>query len=70
MNTFARHPERSLRERFGDAFTGSIFAIIASQPLGRLVQRFLTTRADVQAMEIVGVRTYFPGVRKVLTRGA
>lgn len=70
MNTFARHPERSLRERFGDAFTGSIFAIIASQPIGRLVQRFLTTRADVQAMEIVGIRTYFPGVRKVLTRGA
>ena len=70
MGTFTRHAERPLRERFGDAFTRSIFAIVAAQPIGRLVQRYLTTRADVQAMEIVGVRTYVPGVRKVLTRGA
>lgn len=70
MNTFAQHPERRLRDRFGDAFTGSIFAIIAAQPLGRLVQKYLTTRADVEGVEIVDVRTYFPGVRKVITAGA
>ena len=63
-------PERRLRDRFGDAFTGSIFAIVAAQPLGRLVQKFLTTRADVDAMQIVEVRTFFPGVRKVITSGA
>ncbi|MEI6136056.1 MAG: DUF6391 domain-containing protein [Chloroflexota bacterium] len=70
MRAFARHPERRLRDRFGDAFNASIIAIVAAQPLGRLVQRYLTTRADVQAMEIVEVRQYFPGVRKVITRGA
>ena len=70
MRTFAKHPERALRDRFGDAFTGSIFAIIAAQPIGRLVQRYLTTRADVAGMSIVEVRTYFPGVRKVITSGA
>lgn len=70
MRVFAKHPERPLHDRFGDAFTGSILAIVAAQPLGRLVQRFLTTRADVQRMEIVEVRTYLPGVYKVITRGA
>ena len=70
MNAFARHDERPLRDRFGSAFTGSIFAIIAAQPLGRLVQRYLTTSADVQGMAIVDVRWYAPGVRKVLTSGA
>ena len=29
-----------------------------------------TTRADVAGMSIVEVRTYFPGVRKVITSGA
>lgn len=70
MRALAKHPARPMRDRFGDAFTGSILAIIAAQPLGRLVQRHLTTRADVQRMEIVGVRSYLPGVRKVITRGA
>lgn len=65
-----RHPERPARERFGDVFNASILAIVAAQPLGRLVQRHLTTRADVQGMEIAEVRQYLPGVRKVLTRGA
>ena len=70
MNTFAKHPERRLRDRFGDAFTGSIFAIVAAQPLGRLVQKYLTTRADVDGMQVIEVRTFFPGVRKVITSGA
>ena len=63
-------PGRPLRDRLGNAFTASIFAIIAAQPLGRLLQRMVTTSADVQDMEIVEVRTYLPGVRKVITRGA
>ncbi len=70
LRTLSRHPERPLRDRFGDMFNASIVAIIAGQPIGRLVQRYLTTRADVQAMAIVEVRSYFPGVRKVITRGA
>lgn len=70
MRALARHPKRPMRDRFGDAFTGSILAIVAAQPLGRLLQRYLTTRADVQRVEIVEVRSYLPGVRKVVTRGA
>ena len=70
MNALARHPGRPMRDRFGDAFSGSIVAIIASQPLGRLLQKFVTTRADVDRMDIVEVRTYFPGLRKVITSGA
>lgn len=63
------HPSRPLRERAGDAFTGSVLAVVTAQPAGRLLQQWLTTRGDVQAMEIVGIRSYFPGVRKVITRG-
>ncbi len=70
MRVFSRHPERTAGDRLGDAFTASIAAILAAQPLGRWVQRYLTTRADVQDVEIVGLRAYFPGVRKVITRGA
>ncbi|MDA0300914.1 MAG: DUF6391 domain-containing protein [Chloroflexi bacterium] len=70
MKTFAKQSDRPLRDRFGDAFTGSIFAIIAAQPLGRLLQRYVTTRADVDGMQIVEVRSYLPGVRKVITSGA
>ncbi|MFA7248273.1 MAG: DUF6391 domain-containing protein [Dehalococcoidia bacterium] len=70
MNAVSRNPGRPAWDRFGDAFTLSLFAIIAAQPLGRLLQRYLTTRADVQRMEVVEVRTYFPGVRKVITAGS
>ncbi len=70
INALTKHPERRMRDKFGDAFTGSILAIIGSQPLGRLLQRYVTTSADAQGMEIVEVRTYMSGVRKVITRGA
>lgn len=63
-------PVRPLRDRLGNAFTASIVAIIAAQPLGRLLQRTVTTRTDVERMEIVEVRSYLPGVHKVITRGA
>lgn len=70
MSALTKHTDRPLRDRFGEAMTASILAIVAAQPLGRLVQRYLTTRADVQAMSIVRVQTYVPGVRKVITSGA
>ena len=70
MRALSRQPGRPMRDRFSDGFTGAIVALIAAQPLGRLLQKYVTTRADVQQMEIVEVRTYLPGVQKVITRGA
>ena len=70
MRALSKHPERPMRDRFGDGFTSAIFALIAAQPMGQLLQKYVTTRADVQDMEIVRVRTYFPGVQKVITRSA
>ena len=34
------------------AFSNAVFAIVASRPLGRLVQRHWTTSADVESMSI------------------
>lgn len=58
----------SPRARFGNAVTASMLAVIAAQPLGRLVQRYVTTRADLEHVELTDIRTYLPGVRKVRTR--
>jgi len=58
------------RSRFGTAVTAAMLAVIAGQPLGRLVQRYLTTRPDLEHVEITDIRTFFPGVRKVRTRSS
>ncbi len=57
-----------LRRRFGSAFTAAMVAVVAAQPLGRAVQRHLTTRSDLDRVELTGTRTLVPGVRKVYTR--
>lgn len=56
------------RARFGNAVTASMLAVIVAQPLGRLVQRYVTTRPDLEHVELVDIRTLLPGVRKVRTR--
>lgn len=56
------------RSRFGNAVTAAMLAVIVAQPIGRLVQRYLTTRADLEHVEFVDIRTFLPGVRKVHTR--
>ena len=56
------------RSRFGNAFTAAMFAVILAQPAGRMVQRYLTTRADLENIELAGTRLLLPGVRKVYTR--
>ncbi len=40
---------------FSRAFSNSVVAIVASRPLGRLVQEQLTTSADVEGMRVEGV---------------
>lgn len=56
------------RDRIGDAVSASILATIAAQPAGRLLQERVTTLADHADVEIVEVKTFFPGVAKVYTR--
>jgi hypothetical protein len=43
-------------------------AVVIGQPLGRLVQKYVTTRADLDRVELLGTRTLLPGIRKVYTR--
>jgi hypothetical protein len=54
--------------RFGRAFMASMIAVVAAQPIGRSVQRYVTTRPDLDHVELAGTRTLVPGVRKVYTR--
>src|SRR5690606_23612638 len=70
MFALARTGDRSVRDRFANASTAATVGVILAQPVGRLVQKHLTTRGDVQYVEIIGTRTLLPGVRKVYTSGA
>ncbi len=55
--------------RLPNAFTAAAFGIVAAQPVGRLVQQHLTTRADLDDVEIANVRRGLGGrVHKVVTR--
>lgn len=64
-----RRAERQQRsDGFMSAVTAAMFAVIAAQPAGRWLQQFVTTRGDVDDIEIVGTRQLLPGVKKVFTR--
>lgn len=54
--------------RFPNAFMAAMLGVVAAQPIGRLVQQHVTTRPDLERVEIVGTRTVFRGLRKVHTR--
>jgi hypothetical protein len=54
--------------RFPNAFMAAMIGVIAAQPLGRLVQQHITTRPDLDAVEVVETRTIFGALRKVRTR--
>lgn len=59
--------ERRL-ERLPNALTGAMLGIILAQPLGRLVQKYLTTRPDLARTSITRVTESFGGrVHKVQT---
>ena len=55
--------------RFPNAFTAAALAGIAGQPAGRWMQQHVTTLADHDGVEILGVRTLFGRVHRVQTRG-
>jgi hypothetical protein len=46
---------RSRLERLPNVLMAAVVAVVGAQPLGRLVQRYVTTSPDVQGLEIVGV---------------
>ena len=51
--------------------TAAMVGIVAAQPVGRWVQKYLTTRPDLHQMEIVGVRRGAGGfIHKVQTANA
>jgi hypothetical protein len=47
---------RSRLERVPNVLLASMLAVLVAQPLGRLVQKHLTTSPDVDALEVVGFR--------------
>lgn len=58
-------------ERMPNVIMASMLAVIAAQPVGRLVQRHLTTSPDLSDTEIVGIKSGGRGATrffKVLTR--
>lgn len=59
---------RPLRERFPNAVTAAMFGVVAAQPAGRLLQRYVTTRGDLDDIEITGARSYAGGLKKITTR--
>ena len=55
-------------KRFPNAVTAAMLAVVVAQPIGRRVQRHLTTSPDLEGVEIVGTRTLFGALKKVQTR--
>jgi hypothetical protein len=58
-------------ENLPSVILGSMLALIAAQPIGRMVQRYLTTSPDLSDTEIVGIKNGGRGggrFYKVLTR--
>jgi hypothetical protein len=48
---------RSRLERLPNVLMAAVVAVVGAQPLGRLVQRYVTTSSDVEGLEIVAVTT-------------
>ena len=53
---------RSRLERLPSVLMAAVVAVVGAQPLGRLVQRYVTTSPDVQGLEIVAVTTATRGL--------
>jgi hypothetical protein len=56
LSSLATLGNRSRAERLPSVLLASILAVVAAQPIGRLVQKHLTTHPDLSDTEIVGVR--------------
>lgn len=49
-------------DKLPNVFSAAMLGIVAAQPVGRWIQKYLTTRADLAGVEIVGVRRGLGGV--------
>jgi hypothetical protein len=57
------------KDRLGTAIVAGMLAVVAAQPLGRLIQQHLTTSPDLDGTEIVSVESRAGGkLHKVRTR--
>jgi hypothetical protein len=63
---------RSFLDGLSKAVTASMIAIVASQPIGRLIQQNYTTLAELEGVRIVGVESVGGGIglHKVRTAAA
>ena len=69
MATLAVAGGPSGKDRRGSAMLAGIIAVTLAQPLGRLIQRYVTTSPDLAGTEIVAVETRSSGrYHKVRTR--
>ena len=67
LSTLAMGGERRA-EKLPNVFSAAMLGVVLSQPAGRWVQRYLTTRPDLHDARIVGVRSGLGGrVHKVQT---
>ncbi len=48
---------RNRAERLPNVILASMLAVLVAQPVGRMVQRYLTTSPDLSDTEIVGIKT-------------
>lgn len=70
MSLLAMGGSRKL-DRLPNVFSAAMMGVVLSQPAGRWVQTNLTTRPDLDAVEIVGIRRSLGGrVHKIQTSGA
>ena len=56
VSSFMAMTRRKGVERFSNAILAATMAVLAAQPLGRLVQKRFTTLADVSGLSIAGVK--------------
>ncbi len=49
-------------ERLPNVFTAAMVGVVAAQPIGQLVQKFITTSPELGGVTITGVRTTAGGV--------
>jgi len=71
LSTMAVLGNGQRRERLGNAMIASMFAVVAAQPLGRWLQRHITTNADLADTTIVSIESRADGrYHKVRTQRA
>jgi hypothetical protein len=69
LASFLSIGKRKRLDRLPGVFTAAMFGVLAAQPLGQLVQKYLTTSPDLSRTEIVGISRSGKGfVHKVQTR--